>query len=61
MEIITTAPMQVTMRNKMDIAYNTHDQAHNKLPINGGDELVPVLPQPVWPQAIILLLGASVS
>ena len=53
--------MQVTMRNKTDIAYNTHDQAHNKLPINGGDELVPVLPQPVWPQAIILLLGASVS
>lgn len=49
------------MRNKMDIAYNTHDQALNKLPINAGDELIPVFQQPVWLWAIILLLSASVS
>lgn len=31
-------PYRVTMRNKMDIAYKTHRQAHNKFPTDGGGE-----------------------
>lgn len=42
MGIIKHFPCRVTKWNKMDIAYRTHYQAHNKLPINGGGEWIPV-------------------